>query len=171
MTAQPLSLLPTGSVYLERERPLAPQIYDDLKTRMLSGQYPQNGPLPTLSALTEFYGATDQAMCNVLARLVKEGWILREGRGSYKVAAIIPPPSPSAPVPAKATAMTSKPELAVMAEAETPAALLYCPTCGMWARFSAPVLEAFPAEITLTCTADFTRLLHVRLDPAKRVGH
>jgi DNA-binding transcriptional MocR family regulator len=160
MVAQALAvLLPSGSVYLNREKPLAPQIVDDLKTRMLSGQYPQSGPLPTVSALAEFYDVTDQIMSNVLLKLVKERWATKEGYGSYKVAAIIPPPvmtEPPADEPKKSPQ-------------ETLVIVLYCPTCGMWTRLPTSVIEAIPSAITLACVADKTALDRVQLDPAKEV--
>jgi len=91
MTTQEVTLLPTGSVYLDRGRPLTPQVVDDLKVRILNGQYPQSGPLPSVSGLAEFYVLSDQIISNALNNLIKEGWIIKEGYGRYVVAAIIPP--------------------------------------------------------------------------------
>lgn len=164
MTTQALALLPPGSVYLNREKPLAPQIVDDLKTRMLSGQYLQSGPLPTVSALAEFYDVTDQIMSSVLAKLVKERWLVKSGYGSYGVAAIIPPIKP---VEAPPVALVATKQKAALATQET---IVYCPTCGIWMSLSEAFLIALPSELTLTCTADKTALMVVRLDLAKRVG-
>lgn len=154
-------LLPVGSVYLDRERPLTPQIADDLKTRMLSGQYPQNGPIPTASSLAEFYDATDQTVHGALMKLVKEGWLVKEGYGSYKVATMIPPPVMTEPV-ADAPAKPPK-------ETESPQVLLYCPTCGIWTRLSVAVIEAIPSALALMCVADGIALERVQLDPTKEV--
>lgn len=154
-------LLPVGSVYLDNNKPLSPQIIDDLKCRLLSGQYPQNGPLPTSSAMTEFYGVSDQHIYGALSRLIKDGWIVKEGYGKYRVATIIPPPVESVPPP------VVKDGSVVRQKAET-TRLLYCPTCGIWTQLDATVLAAIPSGMTLACVADASVLIAVELDPAKR---
>jgi len=140
-------LLPVGSVYLDRDKSLTPQIVDDLKVRIVSGQYPQGGPLPTNSALGDFYEVSDQVIVNVLLKLIVEGYVVKEGYGRYKVAAIIPP------VKAVEPALST----------------LYCPVCGIWARLPEFVLDALPEALALFCATDKVSLVSVRLDPAKEV--
>ncbi|MGI9059749.1 MAG: GntR family transcriptional regulator, partial [Ktedonobacteraceae bacterium] len=148
-----IPLLPTGSVYLDRSKSLSPQIVDDLKVRMLSGQYPQGGPLPTNSTLAEFYGASDQVIVNVLTKLIVEGYVVKEGYGRYNVASIIPPvkpPTREADVrPKEMVALTMPPP-----GCDASQHVLYCPTCGIWTPIAARVLEAIPAAaIALICVA------------------
>lgn len=165
MTTQPLmALLPPGSVYLDRDKSLTPQIVDDLKTRMLSGQYPQSGPLPTVSGLAEFYDVTDQIMSNALIKLVKENWVIKSGYGSYAVAPVIPPVKS---VETSPITLTTAKQSTSFATQET---IVYCSVCGIWTSLPETILAALPAELTLACTADKTALIVVRLDTAKRIG-
>lgn len=153
-------LLPAGNVYLDKSKPLVPQIADDLKCRMLNGQYAQHSPLPTATALGEFYDTTDQTVGTALARLIKEGWVEKEGFGKYRVATIIPPSAESVPLP------VAKERPVVQQVSAT--RLLYCPTCGIWTQMDPSMLAAIPTGMTLACVADASVLVSVALDPDKR---
>jgi DNA-binding transcriptional MocR family regulator len=169
--------LPEGRPYLDPAGKLGPQIVDDIKTRILSGQYPQGGPLPSLSAQAEFYGIPDQTMSGALVRLIKEGWVKKVGYGRYQVATVCPPITPDEEE-SKPNHSRARPDLAlscaespVVAVVIPPSATCYlCPSCGIWAQIEAAVLAAIPAQMTLACAACQAILLPVRLDPAKQVG-
>lgn len=154
-----------GTVLLDRTRPLSSQIVDDLKTRMLGGQYPQGCQLPSCGSLAEWYEVSDQVLSNVLGALVKAGWLTKEGFGRYFVAAIIPP----MPSVLSKEGVLVPPVCVPPVDCEASQAVFYlCSGCGLWTQIPESVLAVLPAEVTLSCVADAIPLM--RLEPSKYVG-
>jgi GntR family transcriptional regulator len=64
--------------------PLYRQLAEDLRARILAGEFPPTGPMPTEAQLSERYRASRITVRHALAMLDQEGLVHREqGRGSF----------------------------------------------------------------------------------------
>jgi GntR family transcriptional regulator len=80
----------TPSPGLSRPDPKTQQIVDDLRRRILAGEFGKDGKLPTENALCTDWGVSRATVRPAYARLIEEGLVTSQERGGYWVHLIQP---------------------------------------------------------------------------------
>lgn len=147
-----LALDPAG-MSVDRSRPLVPQLHEQLKARILSGQLAAQARLPTTRALAGALGLSRNTIVRVYEQLLDEGYIKgRTGDGSY--VSELHGASAHAPKPAEPMRMPDGP-LWQRLQAYEPARMPEGPARAF--RYGMPALDLFPAEVWSRLHARFWR--------------
>jgi DNA-binding GntR family transcriptional regulator len=80
---------------MPRRTPDRQRIADDIRARIIAGQYPPGSKLPTIRQLADTYRVSEEPVRTALRNLSVEGWIeTQQGKGSFVVEEL--PPTPPA---------------------------------------------------------------------------
>ncbi|MET9235677.1 NUDIX domain-containing protein [Streptomyces cellulosae] len=79
--------------------PKTAKVYETIRARLASGEYPPGGKVPSERRLVEELGIGRTALRQVLARLVAEGALEVRGRSSYRVPGAVGVRTPEGPEP------------------------------------------------------------------------
>lgn len=69
---------------MPRRAPYRRRIYDDVRRRIITGEYPPGSKLPTIREVQQAYGCSEEPVRTALDWLSEEGWVeTQQGKGSF----------------------------------------------------------------------------------------